>query len=320
VTVALVLVGVGSDSGTGGGGTGAKHLAHLAAAAASNPQRVEALRAAATVGVQSAENANRLAFFSVTAIPLIWFLMLQYRSMVLRLAGSATILALVVTIFKTGSRSGVVNLMLLAVLLLFQDRPNLGRIGTFIVVGFVAVSLVLLFVPDIVLQRLASVIVSQDNQPKSLAESNARRVAVFLAGMKFFADSPIIGIGIGNFRWVVALDGAYGGISLATHNAYVLALAEGGILLFACYVFLFWITARDLSHTLREAERKPEVGLKWLILATRTNLILLLVFSIFAEAWKEIFFTMILVTAAVLTQIYRRAGSGRASSGTVAPA
>ena len=71
-----------------------------------------------------------------------------------------------------------------------------------------------------------------------------------------------MGIGIGNFRWMTALDAEHGGISMAAHNAYLLALAEGGIVLLACYLFLFWITARDLSRTLQEAARRPEVGLE----------------------------------------------------------
>ena len=308
VTVALALLGVSGEGATGGGGTGAKHLAHLAASAASNPTRMEAARAAATIGVQSAENANRLAFFALTAIPIIWFGLLHYRSLLLRLAGGLTILGLLVTVFKTGSRSGVINLVILAVLLLVQKRPNPGRIAVFILFGFLAVGLVVALVPDLVMQRLASMVVSQDDQPKSLALSTSGRLALLITGLKLWSGSPLMGIGIGNFRWMTVLDPENGGISAAAHNAYVLALAEGGIILLACYLVLFWLTARDLTRTLKVAARHPEVGLDWLVLATRTNLVLLLVFSAFAEAWKEIFFIMILVTAAVLAQIYRRAG------------
>ena len=154
VTAALALLGVGAEGATGGRGTGAKHLAHLAAAA--NPTKMEAARAAATVGVQSAENANRLAFFALTATSIIWFALLRYRSLLLRLAGGLAILILVLTVIKSGSRSGVVNLMILVALLLIQNRPSPGRIAIFILLGFVALGLVVALVPDIVMQRLAS--------------------------------------------------------------------------------------------------------------------------------------------------------------------
>lgn len=309
VTVSLALLGVGLDGTAGGGGTGAKHLARVLAA---NPTKVEAARTAATMGIQAAENANRLAFFALTGISIVWFALLYYRSLLLRLVGGVTILGLVLIVFKSGSRSGVVQLGLLAVLMLAQSRLNPGRIAIFILLSFVAVGLVLAFVPDIVMDRLASMVVAQEGQPKSLVESNIRRLTVLAAGLKLIADSPIMGIGIGNFRWMIALDVEHGGLSMAAHNAYVLAMAEGGIVLLAGYLLLFWVTARDLSRTLREAARLPEVGLDWLILATRTNLILLLAFSLFAEAWKEIFFVMILATAAALTQIYRRAARAHA--------
>ena len=307
VTAALALLGVTAEGAAGGGGTGAKHLAHLAAAAAGDPSKVEAARAAATVGVQAADNANRLAFFSLTAISVLWFALLHYRSLLLRLVGGITILGLVLIVFRTGSRSGALDLLLLAVLLLAQSRLSPGRIAMFILLGFVAVGLVVALVPDTVMDRLASLVVTQEYQPKSLTGSTAGRLALAVAALKLWVENPLMGIGIGNFRWMTALDPTNGGIPAPAHNAYLLALAEGGIILLAGYLLLFWLTACDLSRTLKEAGRLREVGLDWLILATRTNLIVLLAFSMFADAWKEIFFVMILATAAALAQIYRRA-------------
>jgi uncharacterized membrane protein len=45
------------------------------------------------------------------------------------------------------------------------------------------------------------------------------------------------------------------------------------------------------------------------VLATRANLVLLLVFSLFAEAWKEFYILLILGTAGILAQIYGRAAA-----------
>jgi hypothetical protein len=49
----------------------------------------------------------------------------------------------------------------------------------------------------------------------------------------------------------------------------------------------------------------PQLGLHWLVPATRTSIVMLAVFSLFAEAWKEFYFPLLIGTAAVLAQLYR---------------
>ena len=279
--------------------------------------KVEALRAAAVGSVRSAENANRLAFMCLMGISITWFALQYYRSLLLRAAGVLFIGVLLLTVFRTGSRSGVLNLVLLAVLLLIQSRMNPGNLGVIVIAAMASVTIVVLLVPDAVMHRVLSVISSTgplpalatDEQPKALALSNAGRLAVLVAGLKLWAENPLMGIGIGNFRWVTTFDTEYPGLSTAAHNAYVLAAAEGGVLLLAGYLFIFWLAARDLNRAFRQSARLPQVGLRWLVLATRTNLILLLVASLFAEAWKEFYIIVILATTGVLAQIYERAAA-----------
>jgi O-antigen ligase len=162
-----------------------------------------------------------------------------------------------------------------------------------------------MLVPDAVMQRILSGFSSTD-APKSVALGDAGRLAVLGVGLALAAQNPIMGIGIGNFRWMTF---EQSGIATAAHNAYVLTLAEGGILLLAGYLVLFWLTARDLNRALWQSRRLPQVGLEWLVLATRTNLILLLVVSLFAEAWKEFYILLIVGTAGILAQIYARAAA-----------
>src|SRR5262245_48957620 len=283
---------------------------------AATATKVEALRAVAVSGgVQAAENANRLAFMCLMGIAIIWFALLRYRSLIVRAFGAAVLLALILTIFRTGSRSGLLNLVLLVVLLAIQTRMNPGYFGVLAVAGMIGVIVVLMFVPEGVLQRITAFdFFNQEGTPKALAESNTRRLTVLFAGLKLASQNPFMGVGIGNFRWMTALDYENGGIIMAAHNAYLLAIAEGGVVLLTAYLFFFWITGRDLNRTLRKSAQYPEVGLQWLILATRTNLILLMVFALFAEAWKEFFYLLIVCTAAVLGLIYDRAAADRAKA------
>ena len=281
---------------------------HSASAVQAAMGKVDKIRAAATIGLEVAENANYLAFIAVMGISLIWFGLLEYRSKVLRMIGGLVILPLVLTVFLSGSRSGLLMLMILPLLLLFQSGLKLGQIVAFILFLVLSVSLSLIFVPERILQRITSLsLESESAQVSGSMGSLQRRLLMIQLGLKLFGESPFIGMGIGNARWLTALDPRSGGIPMTFHDSYLLTLAEGGVILLGAYLLLFWVTLRDLGKSLKLSALAPEIRLRWLVLATRTNLILLLVFSIFAETWKEFYYLLILATAAVLSQLYQKA-------------
>ena len=281
---------------------------HSASAVQAAMGKVDKIRAAATIGLEVAENANYLAFIAVMGISLIWFGLLEYRSKVLRMVGGLVILPLVLTVFLSGSRSGLLMLMILPLLLLFQSGLKRGQIVAFILFLVLSVSLSLIFVPERILQRITSLsLESESAQVSGSMGSLQRRLLMIQLGLKLFGESPFIGMGIGNARWLTALDPRSGGIPMTFHDSYLLTLAEGGVILLGAYLLLFWVTLRDLGKSLKLSALAPEIRLRWLVLATRTNLILLLVFSIFAETWKEFYYLLILATAAVLSQLYQKA-------------
>jgi len=281
---------------------------HSASAVQAAMGKVDKIRAAATIGLEVAENANYLAFIAVMGISLIWFGLLEYRSKVLRMIGGLVILPLVLTVFLSGSRSGLLMLMILPLLLLFQSGLKRGQIVAFILFLVLSVSLSLIFVPERILQRITSLsLESESAQVSGSMGSLQRRLLMIQLGLKLFGESPFIGMGIGNARWLTALDPRSGGIPMTFHDSYLLTLAEGGVILLGAYLLLFWVTLRDLGKSLTLSALAPEIRLRWLVLATRTNLILLLVFSIFAETWKEFYYLLILATAAVLSQLYQKA-------------
>jgi O-antigen ligase len=271
----------------------------------------EALRAMAVSGVQAAENANRLAFLSLMGISLVWFWLRETRNPLLRIAGMGTMLVLVLTVFLSGSRSGLLNLGLLLILLLSRIRLRPAHIAGIALLMIATVAVGALFVPQPILNRILALGggSTDENRMKGVSESTSRRQAVLETGLTMFSENPFTGIGVGNFRWMTAVDTRFGGVVMAAHNAYLLTLAEGGILLLVPYLLLFWATFRNLKWAAARAAALPHLRLGWLIQATRVNLILLLTFSLFAEAWKEFYFLLILATAAILTHIYRRGSS-----------
>ena len=270
----------------------------LTAATAVSPALETASRAAAgTFGIYDARNSNRLAFFCLLVIPLIWFRMMASRSRLGRLAGSTGILGLGLTVLLSGSRSGLLNLVLLPGLLTAHSHQKRRHGMAILVVTLLAIGLLPALVPQRILNRLATVTLTDSTG--EAAGSVDKRWQVFSQGLKLFWQSPFLGVGVGNFRWLAAMDPSYGEV-LGTHNAYLLALVEGGLILLAAHVLLLWQTNRDLGKTANRALAAPQLGLHWLVVATRANIWLLAIFSLFAEVWKEGIFPLLIATAAVL--------------------
>jgi O-antigen ligase len=267
--------------------------------------KVERLRAAATSGVQAAENANRLAFLALMGISLIWFALLEYRVRLLQVLGGMAIFVLIFAVLLSGSRSGMLNLLILPWLLLAPSGLSRRQRAVTILLIVLGIGVSLLFVPEAILQRLVTFSAHDDDVAAS--ESLSYRWFIVQLGLQIVAEHPFLGVGIGNVRWATALHPAADGFGMTPHNAYLLALIEGGIFLLAAYLLLFWQTFRDLNTTLQLAVLAPDLRLRWLLLATRVNLVMLLLFSFFAEAWKEFYYMLIIATAAVLSQLYTRA-------------
>ena len=194
------------------------------------------------------------------------------------------------------------NLAILPVLLFAQSRQK-GRQGAVIlIVSLLAIGLAPVVVPQPVLDRLGTLLPLEGGG--DAAESTHRRWLVFWQGLKLFSQNPLLGVGVGNFRWHAVMDPSYG-VAGATHNAYLLVLVEGGVILLVAHLLLFWRTYRDLGRVEKGAVAPRRLGLDWLVSATRTNIVLLAVFSLFAEAWKEFYYPLLIGTAAVLTQLHR---------------
>lgn len=267
--------------------------------------KVETLRAAATAGIEAARNSNYLAFICLMGMTLIWFALTEHWRGWPGICGGLAILTLVLTIMLSGSRAGLLNLALLPLLLLIQSRLRRGQVAAVILLLVLSIGVSLVLVPQPILDRLGTIVPTYED--KAVSRSTELRLLMQHMGIKRFWESPLIGVGIGNIRWMNALDPDSSGLPLAAHNAYLLALAEGGVILLGTYLLLFWQTFRDLGKALKLSIQAPDVSLGWLILATRTNLILLLVFSFFTDTWKEFYFLLILGTTAVLSQLYREA-------------
>lgn len=293
--------------------------------------QIEKIRASADFGIVAARNANRLAFVCAIAIALIGYAMLAINSVKARVVGSLTILLLIVTVFLSGSRSGLLNLITLgiffAVRLGIRLRTVVVGLLTLVVVG----SAVILFVPASLIEalggqesgvviemdrhaqehggtlqkyaaRLTALVASNEDQ-SGAAGSTRARLELLQTAAQMSLDHPFFGVGLGNFRWVSVTDYANKHLS-AMHNSYAVTMVEGGLTLLVPYLLLFWVMWKRIARTARQAARLPALKLEWLVAAVRAMLVMFLIFSVFAEMWHEIYLYLIIGLSLVLARLY----------------
>jgi O-antigen ligase len=269
------------------------------------------LRAAAQSGIQAAGNPNRLAFFSVAAMAIIWY----YRRAVRRsvVAGALTLLipGLALTALLAGSRSGLLNLLLFFFLVSVEGRFSIKRqVQTVVVAGAVlvlATSLLTTFHSE----RLANIL---PGSGAAGAHSTDKRMDTVRDGLGMLMENPILGVGIGNFMWK-HLEYSAGATYGPPHNSYLWAAVEGGLPALLLYLVLFSLAFKRLLSVERGA---ADLQLRMIASGLRTTLLAFLFFSIFADFWVHIFTYLIVALAITLKRIQDREGAPAAAPARLA--
>jgi O-antigen ligase len=265
---------------------------------------IEQTRAAASFGIATAKNPNRLAFLCAMAIAIIGHVLPEVQSRFVRLAGPVAIVLLVVTILLTASRSGLICLAVLLAMLVAGMGLRHRRAHLLLLALAISIGVALALVPEQHLERITNFVGTERGEEG--AGSTLARLELIRMGLRMFADHPILGIGVANFRTVSVSE--YGSSrASAQHNAYLLTLVEGGLLLFATYLLIFRSLWRELRDAQRLASQRTGPGLAWLVRATRAMLVLFLVISAFADVWHELSFYIIAGLTVAVTNLYRRA-------------
>jgi len=132
------------------------------------------------------------------------------------------------------------------------------------------------------------------------SQSTEFRYATIQNSFDIIADHPILGVGLGNFRWVHKYTH---GRFKPPHNSYVWALAEGGVPLLLAFLGLFYALWRRLGSLRQAYEHHPVIPFfpNWL----RIYILLLLFFSFFADVWIEEH-VFLLVGATILLDHWRK--------------
>jgi hypothetical protein len=240
-------------------------------------QLLRGFRAASSVTAGS--NPNRLGMICLMEMALFWYWARLRPGLTRQVIAMAAMLGCLLVLMATGSRSGILGLGLLGILLQTGPRRHrvpTAQIGVMVAAGVLSVAAL---VPREAWERM---IRFSAERGEIGASSTKMREETLERAWEIAGDYPLFGVGLGNFREVsrqIYFDDYY----RPPHNSYLWALSEGGIFVLAAYAYLFWVTWQDLRHIRRVANRDPEIEV-WAS-AIRVVFLLFLFYSAFADLW-----------------------------------
>jgi O-antigen ligase len=217
---------------------------------------------------------NRLGALCVWGTALFWSFRFHSSARRWRALALIPLFGLPFVALLTASRSAFLQLLLLAALILLEQRHwsparRVRGFALLLAIGFV----VLVAAPNASLLRVTSYR-SEVGDPGWY--STQSRTQGIWAGLMMAAEHPFLGVGPGNFRWRI-------GRQVGPHNSYLWALTSGGPALLALYLLLL----RRTYRAFQAAEQSGPRRLEWVARGLRLCLIVFAFFSLFADVWLQ---------------------------------
>jgi hypothetical protein len=233
-------------------------------------------------GIYAGRNPNKLAYFALLGLTLLWYGRRAIRSPFMYPFWALATAITFIMIPLTGSRSGLLNLLLFISIVLLENRLTRFDVRT---------------------EALEMGLEAQGS-----AEG---RIQTAQSALRVFSYHPLVGVGIGNFNFERAILDPFGTMG-PPHNSYLWALAEGGILTFGLFLAFFaylWRAIRDIEWEYEA--RFGDLRLGWLVSAMRTMLIGFMFYSFFADMWHHVMFYIVMglmISTIRVHQVYAETG------------
>lgn len=191
-------------------------------------------------------DANDFALALSVALPFSFHLFLAERRKVLKFFYLLFCLLLTLGIISTSSRGGFITLIFLMFYFVLKSKRKL--------LGFLSILLIFLliflFAPQEYWQRQITITSYQED------ESAMGRIDAWKAGLRMFADRPLLGVGLGAYETAFGVKyGGKEGAWFSAHNAYVQTGAElgfFGILIYLGLMFYIYRQANRLAKASQE--------------------------------------------------------------------
>lgn len=271
-------------------------------------EEVAAYRAGGTaVLLEAAQNPNRLAMFATLGLIFIWQFLEGHPRARYRGFAFAGALLMVVTVFLSASRGGIVGLGVASALMFVRRRQGMKSMVYGGAAALVAAMMISQLLPPEALERITNIPgISEDADRGEGGGSVQRRQYTLGVGIKLWSEAPVLGVGLGNWSYRRFLSDPARSTA-SPHNSYIKALAEGGVVTLLLYLALFYVTVRQLNaivtHPGAMAWARSD-GIEWMVHATRISLLTFLVFSLFADLFDLIFFYLLIGLSAALIRRY----------------
>ncbi len=218
------------------------------------------------------ENPNDLAQLLLLGLPF-WLLVSMGKSTVpfRRIIAGVWIIPILVVIAQTGSRSAVVALAVLG-LVIFRNF-SLANKAKLAVVGLLAATLGLVFLSDELKNRYVIFLGGPDSEAEAgnvfdgstlqAVASSEQRMALLIDSLKVTAKHPIFGVGPGQFQSYSAGqagDDQKKAMWKETHCAYTQVSSEAGLPALFFYVGALLYCIKRTSSIYRSTRGDPQLG------------------------------------------------------------
>jgi O-antigen ligase len=256
--------------------------------------------------LEAGQNPNRLALLCTLALVFIWEHAMATPARRYRWLSIAAVVLLVLTIFLSASRGGVVGLAFASALLFVRQRQGARGLVYGAVAMLIGGMLVSQLLPPEAAERLTNIPGIAEDSAAEGGGSIERRTYTYGIALDMWSSAPVLGVGLGNWAFVrFSTDPLRS--SASAHNSYLKALAEGGAVTLILYLALFYVTDRELRRILGDhgsMARARDDGVDWVVSATRLCLLTFMVFSLFADLWDLVFFYLLFGLAAAVIGRY----------------
>jgi len=272
-------------------------------------------------------NPNDVAQVILIALPF-WLLMAvgQKSNVFLRAFAAGCMLLLLLVLFKTGSRGGLVTLLALCLMafLRVSGANRLKLVGGVCVIAIICYPLI----PRGLRERYKTVVNESKNTETFIAqESKEERLQLLITSLKLTARHPLLGLGPGQFE-TAAADYAKQNHQFAhwreTHNIYTQVSSEEGIpgLIFYvgaiiyCFKELRFVRRQspkslatwNLTHPQQPTSQDLDMAreLSWMAFCLELSLIAFCVFGCFSSTAYHFFFPTLAGVTVALGVVGRR--------------
>jgi hypothetical protein len=162
-----------------------------------------------------------------------------------RLLAVGAAIAMFVILLKTGSRGAIVGIAAGTLVLLAGLRPQ--RLVMMLVALIIALPLAWKFGPETFRVRARTLFSLEEDYNFT---SNSGRKEIWKRGIGYFAERPLMGVGVLNYRVREGGGNAakmIAGTQMTAHNTYVQILVELGLVGLIPFLGLYWLMVRNVT-------------------------------------------------------------------------